>query len=309
MSKVHIIPLELSASRPVLDVHVPAERITLLPVEPGGQPRAEVQARRQSDELPLEVRAVDDRLLLRPSSSDRSWWPGSGVIKRMTLYVPAHVRARIEQEFGQLFAERLAGCDLDLSCNAGEIRLHDIRGRMKLVVDAGSVKGEQLAGTFDVVTNAGEARLGIVALDAGPHSVRTAMGEVKVLLAPSVQVKLDAKTSLGSARVLHPNTPTAEAVMSLSAELGAIKVKTGDEVEDVRHGDWPDWRRWWRDVAQTVTAAIDESIPRPVVNDAPPATTAAPRVPEAELRKVLELVETGKLSAPDAERLIRAMGA
>ncbi|MFO0599976.1 MAG: hypothetical protein U0228_31995 [Myxococcaceae bacterium] len=308
MSKKEVMNLELS-ERPMLDVSVAAERITVLPVEPGGVTRVELEARRHSDGPLLKLERQGDVLLVRGAGTGWSWTGGE--LKRMTFFVPEHVRARVVQEFGQLIVQNLAGCDLDVSCNAGTVDLEHVRGRLKIVVDSGTVRGERVGGTFDVVSQAGSVKLAIDSLDAGEHRVRTAMGSVKLLLAPSVKVKLEAHTSLGSARLAHPSTPDAAAVMQLSADLGSIKVKTGDEQEDARHGDWPDWRRLWRDVAHTVATAIEDSLPesdeafvRPQAKTAP-----SPRVPEAELRKVLELVESGKLTAPDAERLIRAMGA
>jgi hypothetical protein len=302
-SKLQTFPLELS-ERPVLEVHAAAERIRLVPVERGGTPRVEIEGGR-TEVPPLEFKRDGDTLTITSSTNPAAWpWPGAGMVKKMTLYVPEHVRARVRQDFGQLFAERLAGCDLELSASAGTIALEDVRGRLKIAVDSGSVTGERLGGTFDVVSQAGSVKLGIYALDPGEHRVRTAMGSVKLMLAPEVKVKMEAHTTLGSTRVAHPNTPDAEARLTLWAELGSIKVKTGDEFADPRHGDGPDWRRFWRDIAdKAIAVAFDATASEP-----PPPPAPARPVPDAELRKVLELVETGKLSAPDAERLIRAMG-
>ncbi|MBL8912953.1 MAG: DUF4097 family beta strand repeat protein [Archangium sp.] len=328
MSKMQTLPLEFG-ERPTLDVNVISERLRVLPVEPGGVARVEVEGRRD-DIAPIrsadgsagavEVRKDGETIFLSAAAGGRGFWNwGASMAKRMTIYVPEHVRARIQHDFGQVWVERLAGCDLELATNAGQIDLENVRGRMKVVCDSGTVTGRGLAGTFDVVTSAGSVKLLIDSLDAGEHRIRTSMGSVKVLLAPQVKVKLEAHTTLGSARLTHPSSPDAEAHMVLSAELGSVKVKTGDDAHDPRHGDWPDWRRVWRDVAVTLADAIrsaDESagavedalpVARPPFVAQPQPVT--PRVPEAELRKVLELVEQGKLTATDAERLIRAMGA
>ena len=304
VSKLQSFPLELS-ERPMLDVHVAAERIRVVPLESGGVARLEIEGGR-SEICPVELRREGDQLIITSSTNPSAWpWPGAGMVKRMTLVVPPHVRARIRQDFGQLVVERLAGCDLELSASAGTIWLEDVTDRLKIAVDSGTVSGERLAGTFDVVSQAGSVKLSIDALDAGEHRVRTAMGSVKLILAPTVKVKMEAHTTLGSTRVAHPNTPDADAKLMLSAELGSIKVKTGGAVEDPFHGDRPDWRRFWRDMAGKALAVAFDEVPTRET-DAAPANNRV--VPEAELRKVLELVETGKLSAPDAERLIRAMG-
>jgi hypothetical protein len=291
----------------VLDVHVAAERIQVVPVESGGVPRLEIEGGR-GESSPVEIKREGDQLIIASSKDPSAWpWPGAGMVRRMTLVVPAHVRARIRQDFGQLSVERLAGCDLELSASAGTISLEDVTGRLKISVDSGTVSGERLGGTFDVVSQAGSVKLSIDSLDAGEHRVRTAMGSVKLVLAPSVVVKMEAHTTLGSTRVSHPNSPDAEARLVLTAELGSIKVKTGGAVEDRRHGDGPDWRRFWRDIAgKALAVAFDEEGPQVTTTPEQPPKPAP--VPEAELRKVLELVEAGKLTAPDAERLIRAMG-
>lgn len=304
MSNTVTMPLELS-DRPEVDVQVVAENLTLMPVEPGGVPRVEIQGRRGS-KMPIELKREGDRVVISASGGPETWpWPGAGIVRRMTLYVPAHVRARVRQEFGNVFIEKLTGCDLDLSASAGSIVLEEVRGRMAIAVDSGTISGTGLAGTFSVVSQAGSVKLEIDALDDGEHRIRTAMGSVKLLLAPTVVVKLEANTTLGSARVTHPSTADAKATIRLSAELGSIRVKTGNEAEDTRHGDWADWRRLWRDVASRAWAVAREEF---TPQDAPVQPTATERVPDAELRKVLEMVEAGKINAPDAERLIRAMG-
>ncbi|MFT3706821.1 MAG: DUF4097 family beta strand repeat-containing protein [Archangium sp.] len=306
MSKTQVMPLEFG-ERPTMDVNVIAERLRIVPVEPGGVARVEVDGRRD-DTAPIEITRDGERVIITAASGRGFWNWGASMAKRMTIFVPEHVRARVQHDFGQVWVERLAGCDLELVTNAGQIDLAHVKGRMKVVCDSGTVTGDGLGGTFDVMTSAGSVKLSIDSLDAGEHRIRTAMGSVKVLLAPTVKVKLEANTTLGSARLTHPSTPDAEAHMVLSAELGSVKVKTGDDVSsDPRHGDWPDWRRVWRDVAVTLTDAIEDALP--VQRPPRAASSSGPRVPEAELRKVLELLEQGKVTAADAERLIRAMGA
>lgn len=58
MAKVQTFPLEFT-EKPTLDVHVMAERIRLMPVEPGGQARVEVEGRRD-DVAPIEVHREGD---------------------------------------------------------------------------------------------------------------------------------------------------------------------------------------------------------------------------------------------------------
>jgi len=297
------IPLELGEV-PVLDIQADALRVELGPVEPGGQPRVEIESRGNGSTGLSRVEVTKDADTETVRVRVRTPWAelpfaGEDVVRRIRLYVPQHVRARLHSSMGRISVQELAGCDLDISTSAGTVELDRVRGRLSVSVDSGSVRGEHLGGTFNVRSQAGSVRLGIDALDPGTHLVRTSMGAVKVELAKGLAVRVETSTTLGSARSNYPNTPNADTVLRLEAELGSVKLREGGSPEDVRHGDWPDWRRFWRDVVGTVAEQLD--VP-------PPQPPQAKKVSDAELREVLDLVAQGKITASDAERLIRAMG-
>jgi len=296
--QITVVPLEF-AERPALELRATAERIRVVPVEAGQSPRIEVENHRR-DGAALKLEREGETLLITTDGARAiaSWVFGSVPFAQLTLFVPENVRAKIRQDFGTLEVERLVGCDLELSASAGTIYLNQLRGRMQVSVDSGTIKGDHLAGTFNVRTSAGSVKLGVDALDAGEHRFTTELGSVKLFLAPGQQVKFDSVTSLGSSRISYPSVEGAPAHVKLSAELGSIRVKEGEEFVDERHGDWADWRRVWHDAVATVGEVISDAAPKP----------KAQPVPEAELRKVLELLQDGKINAQDAERLIRAMG-
>jgi len=301
MTTTQTIPLEFGDT-PVLDVEADAIRLEVGPVEAGGQPRVEVDARGgASPRSPVTVDKDADTGAVRVRVKT-SWvdlpFAGDDVVKRLRLYVPQHVRAKLVSSMGRVRVERLAGCDLDISTSAGTVELDQVRGRLSVSGDSGSVRGEHLGGTFNVRSQAGSVRLSIDALDVGTHLVRTSMGAVKVELAKGLSVRVETSATLGSARSNYPSTPGAETVLRLEAELGSVKVREGGSAEDPLHGDWPDWRRFWHDVVGSVAKQMDPE-PRP-----PPRK----QVSDAELREVLDLVQQGKINAADAERLIRAMG-
>ena len=298
MTTTQSIPLEFS-DVPVLDVKADAIRLEMVPVEAGGQPRIEVDARGNSSRQPVTVEKDIDtnavRVRVHTSWADLPF-AGEDVVKRMRIYVPQHVRAKLVSSMGRVRVEKLAGCDLDIATSAGTVELDDVRGRLSVSVDSGSVRGEHLGGTFNVRSQAGSVKLSIDALDPGTHTVRTSMGAVKVELAKGLTVRVETSATLGSARSNYPSTPNADTVLRLEAELGSVKVREGGTPEDARHGDWPDWRRFWHDVVGSVAEQLDT----------PPK--APKKVSDAELREVLDLVQQGKITAADAERLIRAMG-
>jgi hypothetical protein len=296
------IPLELGAE-PVLDLHADATMVEVVPVAAGEAPRVEVEGRGEFDgRAPLKVEQRGGVVFVRLMHDWAEHWPVPLEIHKLVLHVPAHVKARLHCDMGRLRVRGLAGCDLEASSNAGKLELTDTRGRLKLAVNAGSVSGERVGGTFDVRSDAGSVRLSIDALDDGEHLIRTAMGSVRVELAKGLDVKVETYTSLGSARSSYPDHPHAKATLRLEAQLGSVRVREAGQAEDPRHGDWPDWRRWWAGPRPPPPPAPPPPSPPPGV-DAPPAGDR-----DASMRRILEMVQAGKLTAVEAERLLRAMG-
>ncbi len=275
--------------RPVLDFEANGSRIEVCPVEPGGQPRIEAKHSQ------LEVTTAGEKVLVRIVGWRDAPDLGPGILEgavstllgarfggEFKLYLPPNVRARIEANASEVRVRGLAGCDLDVRTNAGQLTAEDSRGRFVLKAKAGQIVGRRLGGTFHVESGAGEAVLDIVQLDEGVHTVHSTMGAVKIDLKPGLDVRIESRTVMGSTRTKFPSNPDAKAVLKLEAELGAVKVREGGPFDDARHGDWPDWRKTW-------LSGPAEA----VVVDAP-----------SELRTILELVRQKKLSPEEADRLI-----
>ncbi len=270
---------------PILDFEANASQLTVLPCAPGEAPYLEWEGAAE----PLVKREGE---VVTVGLNSRGFW---GALElghyKMTLRVPPQLKARFSCEMGRISISQLAGCDLDVSASAGSLELRDVRGRFKLKANAGQIKGDALGGTFDVECGAGSAKLNIVALDVGEHRIHSNMGQVRIDLAPGLDVRIDAHTVMGSTRVKYPVNPKSETILRLEAELGSVKVGEGAGHEDVRHGDWPDWRKLWEAAGDLMTVR--------------PAKSAAAS-PE-ELRQILGMVENGKINAAEAERLIRAI--
>jgi hypothetical protein len=283
-----LVPLTFS-ERPTLEVSVDAVDLELLAVEPGQPPSLEVVGGGAGQ---VEVTRVGE---VTRVDVHASW--AEGFVRRLRFRVPAALRARVAGGAGRMTVEGLEGCDLLLSAHAGSVRLDRVHGRLAISVDSGTVKGERLGGTFDVVSQAGSVKLSIDALDAGEHRVRTALGAVKVELPRGLAVRIDASATLGSARALYPSTPGAATVLRLEAELGSVLVRErdGQAPDESRHGDWRDWRRLWQATA------------RPAPGPSPSAAPLVTPPPAEDVRRVLELVRAGTVSPDEAERLLRAM--
>lgn len=240
MATTHVLPLQFSAA-PTLDVQLDTARLELVGVGPGEACR-------------LEVQQGPERVSITPRS--RGPFGFNADARRLKLFVPPHVRACVRNDLGRVSIEHLAGCDLTVASLSGTVDLDDVRGRLTVGVDSGSVRGTRLGGTFDVRGQAGSARLAIDALDEGTHRVATTLGSVRVELASGQEVQLETSTSLGSVRARYPSTPGAKAVLQLSADSGSVKVTDGGEARDARHGDWPDWRKRWEGAVASVLEAV-----------------------------------------------------
>ncbi len=269
---------------PQLHLETQGSVVDVVGISNGEAPYVEVKGH------PVKVENVNGVVTL-----SSSWGMGD---QRMTLHVPQNLRATINCDMGKMRVSNLAGCDLTLSSNAGSVELRDARGRFSLRANAGEIRAENVGGTFELEASTGSVRLGIVALDAGTHRIRSTMGSVKVDLAPGIDVRIESKTVLGSTRTVYPSNPNAAAHLMLEAELGSVKVREGSSASDSRHGDWPDWRRWWA----TAAAAIERT-----VMAAPPAA-AREDSSSPELLKILSMVEQGMISPDQADKLIRAVG-
>jgi hypothetical protein len=316
MSEPLILPF---AETPVLDLATSASEIDIVALEKGGTPRLET--RHDAQDLGIDLHQVDGAVVLRFGPAQAGWrWFMKGHHAGMTLFVPKNIRARIRNDMGSVRIVGLEGCDLDVSTSAGSLKLDQVRGRLKLNADAGEIRGDHLGGSIEAECNAGSVRLGIEHLDAGKHFVRSNMGSVRVDLASGLRVRIEAVTVMGSTRVKFPSTPDAEAQLKLSADLGSVKVNDGGAWNDDRHGDWADWRKYWADEGWPQHFGPEGQAGNPFHGNPferwaetarnmartvfqPPA---AP-VRDEELRRILSMVESGKINAADAEKLIRAI--
>jgi len=186
------------AEHPTLEVTAEMATISLVPTLVGEKPFVEVLG---ADRITVNIRAEAGTTHVHLEQDMGFFGFGRNGKARTVLHVPSDVRAIIRTEAGRLRAERLHGCDLVLETEAGEIKLDDLHGKLRVVTEAGKIDGERLAGTFDVSTSAGAVYLEILALDAGKHRVATSLGAVKIDLARGLLVRIDARTTMGTARV------------------------------------------------------------------------------------------------------------
>jgi hypothetical protein len=265
-----------------LELHSEWGSLSLLPVEPGRRPRLELSSG-SIDTVDVHVDKVGQvvRVALDPHRSFN--WFGSWEC-RAALYVPRDIHAAIQTNAGSISVRDLEGCELGVKANAGKIDLVRVHGLMHLSADAGSVTGREVGGYFDVETQAGSVRLEIVDLQPGEHRVRATMGSLRVEIARGLEVCVETHTSLGSVRNQIPTRSSAPAKLVLATEMGAIRV---EETSSSAHA----WRR---------------PNPEPPSEPAEPPRSSPREDPELE--RILKMVESGNLSAQEADDLLRAMG-
>jgi hypothetical protein len=271
---------ELPFSQPAqLELHTEWGNVAVLPVEPGQSPRLEL-TRGSSDNVAVHVEKLGDvvRVSLDPQRSF-NWFGGWEC--RAVVYVPRDVRASVETNAGTVSVRNLEGCELGIKANAGKIEVVDVYGLMHLAAEAGSISGRGLGGYFDVSTSAGSVQLEILDLQPGEHRMRAAMGSVRLELARGMDVSVETHTSMGSVRNTYPVRQSAPTKLLLSTEMGSIRV---DEAPMLR------------------------PTPRTRPTEPAPQTDNRSRREDPELERILKMVESGQLSAQDADELLRAMG-
>jgi hypothetical protein len=269
-----------------LELHTEWGSLTLVPVEPGQQPRLEL-TRGTADKIAVHVEKHGEtvRVALEPQRNFH-WFGGWDC--RATLYVPRDVHAALQTNAGSVSVRELEGCELGIKANAGKIELEHVHGLLHLSADAGSVQGRDVGGYLDVETQAGSVRLEISDLQPGEHRIRASVGEIRLELAKGQDVYVETHTSMGSVRNSYPSRQAAPARLILSTEMGSLRVDEGRP----------------------------RSAPRPPAPSASPESPAPPsrpdrpaeNAPDPELERILKMVEAGELSAQEADELLQALG-
>jgi hypothetical protein len=297
----------------------------LVPVADGEQPRIEITGY-DADEVEVEVRQDGDRVKANISHEGRIPRPWFGRDARITVHLPRELRATVRTDAGAIDARDLGPCELSLTTDAGRLRLHNISGRIKLQSDAGQIKGEGLSGSLNVETDAGKVDLDINALDAGEHKVRTDVGAISITLAPEVDVRVEARASIGSARSDVPSRPDAAAVLRVTTDVGSVRVRRRGSGHTTAADEGNDWdpRAWVKGTPFPPVPPIPPIPPVPPVrpfrgrgwfereqpgggDTGGSGNRSTPREPDPDVERILKMVESGQISAKDADELLRAM--
>jgi len=271
-----------------LELHSEWGSLSLLPVEPGQQPRLEL-SHGSLESVAVHVEKVGTRVRVALDPHRSFNWLG-GWECRAALYVPRDVHASVQTNAGSVSARGLEGCQLGIKANAGKIDLVRVYGLLHLSADAGSVTGREVGGYFDVETQAGSVRLEIVDLQPGEHRIRATMGSVRVELARGLDVSIETHTSLGSVRNQAQTRSSAPAKLMVWTEMGSIRVEETSSTAS----------QWRGTPASTA--------PEPPEAPDAPRQAADARPDDPELERILKMVESGSLSAQEADELLRAMG-
>lgn len=283
--------------KPKLDFSAGAAAVVVMPVASGEKPRLEVKgALSTSVNVDVETRGEDVVVRLRMGEGFPFWnW---GPNSRVTLYVPHELQGMIRSDAGRIKVEGLRGCELTVQTGAGHIALHGLHGKLRVSSGAGKIAGDKLSGSFDVDTGMGAIRLGITSLDEGTHKFRSNVGAVDVDLAPGQRVRFETHAMLGGVHCDYPSTPDAPTVVQLGTDVGGVRVRE----RGARATEGGGFSAWAADIASDVMGGY-----RPRSDTERGASGRGPSVPDEELRRVLDMVEQGKISAKDAEMLLRAM--
>ncbi|MBZ4376922.1 hypothetical protein NR800_36100 [Corallococcus interemptor] len=319
----HAIPWGQHAE---LVLHAPAATLVVSPLPEGEKPylvtHGRVEARIQE-----HGRVTKVELVPREAGFLSLFWRHGG---QAELFVPPDVRAKLLLDAGAVRISGLKDCELELNTDAGTASLRDVHGKLTLRTGAGRIIGERVGGTLHVHAAAGAVKLDVDALDVGEHRIGTQVGAVELRLVPGLDVNISAHTSLGSAQTRYPSNPQAATTLLMETELGSVRLREsgrsrGEDAEAweedslrwqrqaerwqrraERHANqWAHaWANSWGAPPWAGPGARHHHRPQP---PAPPPPPRSQGIPDEEMRRVLDLVEAGKLSAEDAHKLLKAM--
>jgi hypothetical protein len=301
MDQTRSWPLPL-AEHDLLDLKADALPLTLLPIEPGQSPRlvadgpdaqrVVVSTDRAGDELRVHV------------EQDGLWTWFSRWDLRVLVYLPRDLRARVRTDAGTIDVRGLGRCDLELKTNAGALTLVDLQGRLVAKTNAGNVDAMRL-GPIDADLRTDAGRIGLCEA-RGRFALHTNAGPITVA---RLEGAVDAHTNMGSIKVdAQQLTP---GVHTLKTEAGSIQVSLAPEVRVQLRT-----RTAMGAVHSAVTSVPDApavlelhtNVGSIRVDTSPSAPAPPPPPPNPEVERILKLVESGELSARDADELLRALG-
>jgi hypothetical protein len=299
-----------------IDFHADAFSVVIEPVENGGSPRIETshKSRRAPDvRISREGNVVRVHIGMGRGIPFLDWIPwnaGSTIVVR----VPANIRGRVHTGAGTLRARDFRECQLELVTDAGTIQAERIQGNLRMMTSAGTIDGTDLGGTLDVETSAGTIDLSILALDPGTHRVHTSAGTVRVDLARDIEVRVDANSSFGGARVKFPSSENAAANLVVTSDAGTVRVRESHSHRGSRdhqeRAQWHHRRAAWHHHHAWHQAPAQSPYRQPGAPPQSPIEQHAPRneANDAELDRVLKMVAEGTLSPEDAGEILRALG-
>lgn len=329
--------------RAELDLEYDTGSIEVMPVAPGEAPRVEASGR-NAHRLEVDVQRDGNTVRVRIDREN-----GFGFIWRsndeLRVWVPREIAARVHADAGSIEVRDLGPCELDLGTDAGRLRLENVHGRLKLSTDAGQISGRGLGGSIEAETDAGQIHLQIDALNAGEHHISTDVGQVKIEMAPGLEVRIETRAGLGSVRNEYPSSPTAAAILHISTDVGSVRVRSTNDAESdgshhgSDHGQRAERREMRHEMRDERRAdrwarrAGPEHRPIPPIPPIPPLPPIPPFAPgffgrheeevvrdegtetatrsradtDTEMERILKMVEDGTLSASDADELLRAL--
>ncbi len=280
---------------PELELRADALAVSICPLRAGELPRLELSGRDAQD-IRVDVKQKGDRVKVRLDRQHGFKWLGHWDASAR-LHLPPRVRAHIKTDAGTIDARDLGPCDLELETNAGRITAANLVGRVRLYTSAGQISADALAGSVEARSEAGAIQLGIAALSPGDHHVHAEVGTIRVDMAPGQDVRLETRSSIGSVNDSYPSNPQADTLLRLSTTVGAIKVRESDVRSPIPATGVAPAEPGSPPARAAETSATGEGVRRQGANAGP----------ETETERILKMVESGDLSARDADELLQAL--
>lgn len=229
-------------------------------------------------------------------------------------------RADVEVGSGSVAARRIAG-DLQIETGSGSLSVADVEGSIELETGSGSITVDRVRGKL-LRTETGGGTVRLTQIDVRELEVEGGSGPIQVELVrvhPGGSYQVE--TGSGGVTVALPRE--AGLNVSLEAHSGRISYdgiglrvthSEQGEIEGVIGGGGAELSIEAGSGGVTLKPYVGPTLQVPV----PPAPPAAPPAPPApprdaalenseQLQRILQMVEQGKLTAEEAEALLRAL--
>lgn len=182
--------------------------------------RVEVYGEKKSD---AEVSLISDELKIKFNNGNNGWkfFNFGGISGDIKIYIPSTYAGniKIKNDAGDIRLANLENSNLDIDCDAGNIKIDKIKG-VSVKCDAGNVEIGTILNKCNIRVDCGNVDIKKIELKED-SKIKTDAGNIKIDEAEDIYI--DANVDLGKCNI-NSNNRNAEVTLKLNCDLGDINV-------------------------------------------------------------------------------------